>query len=319
VPAPPPALPIVIDTDPGVDDALALLLASASPEVEVLALTTVGGNSGLDRVTDNARRAAGVAWEGRPPPPIHRGLEGRLAAEEVHGADGLGGATLLLDAGAPRYPPAAPLADGGAVRALADLAAARPGELTIVALGPLTNVAAAIRECPEALAQVREIVIMGGAFQLAGNLGPVTEFNIAADPEAAKAVCDSGLPQRWIPLNVTEQCVLRRTELDALPDTRRARFTRDVIADYLGYHVAGYGEEACFLHDPLAVGAVIWPELLRCHSVRVDVETEGRVTRGMTLGDFRPPAYREARPANAFVALEVRAAEFVRRFLERLP
>jgi inosine-uridine nucleoside N-ribohydrolase len=311
-------IPVVIDTDPGVDDALALLLASASPEIEVLALTTVGGNTGLDRVTENARRVAAVAWPRRPP-PIYRGLDGAETAEEVHGIDGLGGATLLTDADGPRYPAAVPLEDGSAVRVLADLVGSRPGEVVVITLGPLTNLAAAIREFPAALAGVREIVIMGGAFQLAGNLGPVTEFNVAADAEAAKTVCDSGLPQRWVPLNVSEQCLLRRADLDALPNTPRARFVRDCIEVYLGYHVAGYGEQACFLHDPLAVGAVLWPELLRCHSVQVDVETEGRVTRGMTLADFRPPAYRPNRPANAFVALEVRAAEFVRRFLARLP
>jgi purine nucleosidase len=314
------ALPVVIDTDPGVDDALALLLAAASPELEVLAITTVAGNVTLDRATDNARRIATLAWEGREPPPIFRGrIGGDETAEEVHGVDGLGGAaTLVDDDDQPLYPATLQLAAGDAGTALISLVEAHPGEITLITLGPLTNLAEAIREAPSVMAQIREVVVMGGVFREAGNTTAVAEFNIYADPVAAQVVCDSGLPARWIPLDVTHRCKLTQEDLERLPATRRARFVRDALDWYMRYHQEGFGEMAAFLHDPLAVGAAIWPELLRTTHLRVDVETSGGLTQGMTVADFRPLAYQAGTPPNARVALEVDADEFVRRFLARL-
>lgn len=314
------ALPVVIDTDPGVDDALALLLAAASPELEVLAITTVAGNVSLDRATDNARRIAGVAWEGREPPTIYRGrVGGDETAEEVHGIDGLGGAATLTDAeGQPLYPASVPLASGDAVTALIALIADHPGEITLITLGPLTNLAEAIREAPRAMAQVREVVIMGGVFREAGNTTAVAEFNIHVDPASAQVVCDAGLPLHWIPLDVTHRCKLTEQDLDRLPNTRRARFVRHALHWYMQYHHQGFGEMAAFLHDPLAVGAAIWPELLQTTALRVDVETSGVLTQGMTVADFRPLPYHPETAPNARVALEVASQEFVCRFLARL-
>jgi purine nucleosidase/pyrimidine-specific ribonucleoside hydrolase len=316
----PDRTPVIIDTDPGVDDALALLLAAASPELEVLAVTTVGGNIGLDRATENARRIVSVAWEGRAPPPVHRGgVGGDETAEAVHGTDGLGGATALLsEDGAPLYPALVGLAPGDGPETLLSLARERPGEVTLITLGPLTNVAEALRRDYAALRGLKQVVIMGGAFREPGNTGPVAEFNVFVDPEAAQAVCDAGLPLKWAPLDVTHRCLLREEHLERLPDTRPARFARHVTDFYIRYHVGGYGEAACFLHDPLAVGAVIWPELLRAVPLRVNVETDGRFTRGMTVADFRPPAYRSPSRPNSEVCLEVDADRFVSRFLERL-
>jgi purine nucleosidase len=314
------ALPVVIDTDPGVDDALALLLAAASPELDVLAITTVAGNVSLDRATENARRIAAVAWEGREAPPIYRGrIGGEETAEEVHGIDGLGGAATLTDAeGRPLYPADVPLVEGDAVRALLSLVESQPGAITLITLGPLTNLAEAIREAPHVMAQIREVVVMGGVFREAGNTTAVAEFNIYVDPASAQVVCDSGLPVRWVPLDVTHRCKLTQEELARLPDTRRARFVRDALDWYMQYHSEGFGEMAAFLHDPLAVGAAIWPELLRSGELRVDVETAGALTLGMTVADFRPRAYQGSRTPNAKVALEVDHAEFARRFLTRL-
>lgn len=313
--------PVIIDTDPGVDDALALLLAASSPELEVLAVTTVAGNVSLDRATENARRVVALAWEDRTPPPIYRGAAGgEETAEEVHGIDGLGGAGLLVGPdGAPLYPPSAPLHEAAAVEAILAAVDRRPGEVTLVTLGPLTNVAQALREAPEVMRAVREIVIMGGVFREAGNTGPVAEFNVFADPVSAQAVCDCGLPLRWVPLDVTHRCTLRRDQVDALPERRRTPFIRHALEWYMRYHFEGFGEYAAFLHDPLAVGAVLWPELLEWTALRVDVETEGRLTRGMTVADFRPAAHRHgALPANAQVALGVNAPEFMSRFIRRL-
>jgi purine nucleosidase len=313
-------LPVVIDTDPGVDDALALLLAAASPELNVLAITTVAGNVTLDRATENARRIAAVAWEGREAPPIYRGrIGGDETAEEVHGIDGLGGAATLVDAeGDPHYPATIPLSSGDAVTALISLIEAHPGEITLITLGPLTNLAEAIREAPRVMTRVHEVVVMGGAFREGGNTTAVAEFNIYVDPASAQLVCDSGLPIRWVPLDVTHRCKLTRQDLDRLPDTRRTRFVRHALDWYMQYHYQGFGEMAAFLHDPLAVGAAIWPELLRTRKLRVDVETSGAHTRGMTVADFRPIPHQHETPPNAQVALEVDSDEFVRRFLARL-
>jgi purine nucleosidase len=316
----PASTPIIIDTDPGVDDALALLVAAASPELEVLGITTVGGNVGLDQATDNARRIVTIAWQGRTSPPIYRGAgDERESAEHVHGQDGLGGITAARDcAGQELFPLGPPVQSEAAHRAIGRLARSRPGAVTLVALGPLTNLAAALREDPEGTSHLREVVIMGGAFQVPGNAGPVTEFNVVADPVAAQVVCESGLPLRWIPLDVTHHCLLRASHLDQLPDTARGRLARAMLGRYVDYHHLGYGELACFLHDPAAIAAVVWPELFDTESLRVDVETLGTLTRGMTVADFRPEAYRSAAPANSRVSLSVRHEALVAYVAERL-
>lgn len=315
------ARPVLIDTDPGVDDALALFLAASSPELDVVAVTTVAGNVGVDLATENARRVVPLAWEGRPAPPIHRGAcGGEETAEHVHGIDGLGGAgSRLNDRREPLYPPTAPLAEGSAVDAMLRAAEIHGERLTLVTLGPLTNLAAALRAAPERMRRVGEVVVMGGVFREAGNVTAVAEFNIFVDPEAAQVVCDSGLNLRWIPLDVTHRCLLRRSDLLEMTDTRRCRFMRDALEWYMDHHQQGFGERAAFLHDPVAVGAVLWPELLELEAHRVDVETTGRLTRGMTLADFRPAGHRqEPRVPNARVALRVDAPEMVRRVLSRL-
>jgi len=316
----PERIPIIIDTDPGIDDALALLLAAGSPELEVLAVTTVGGNVTLDHATENAQRILPVAWGGRPAPPLYRGAAGGdETAEYVHGADGLGGVSLHRDEhGALRYPPVGALAPGAAHDAILSLADARPDEIILVTLGPLTNVAAALQHDPATMRRVREVVIMGGAFREPGNTGPVAEFNIFVDPEAAQIVCESGLPLRWIPIDVTHQCLLRHQQIEALTDSPRARFARAIAGFYMDYHYSGYGEYACFLHDPVAVAAVIWPELFHTEALRVDVETYGTLTRGMTVADFRPEAYRSAATPNGSVALGADHASLVARILGRL-
>lgn len=316
----PNRLPLIIDTDPGVDDALALLLAAGSPELEVLAVTTVGGNVTLDHATENAQRILPIAWDGGAVPPLYRGAAGGTeTAEYVHGADGLGGVSLHRDAaGELRYPATNPLAAGTAYEAILSLIAARPGEITLITLGPLTNVTAALQHDPVTMRQVKEVVIMGGAFREPGNTGPVAEFNIFVDPEAAQAVCDSGLPLRWIPVDVTHRCLLRRAQLECLSASPRAQFAQAIADFYMGYHYTGYGEYACFLHDPVAVAALLWPELFRTQALRVDVETYGSLTRGMTVADFRPAAYRSASRPNGVVALGVEAEPLVARIVERL-
>jgi inosine-uridine nucleoside N-ribohydrolase len=318
-PALPYPLPILIDTDPGVDDALALVFAAACPELEVVAVTTVAGNVDLEQATGNATRILPVAWEDFAP-PIYRGESGAgIAAHHVHGSDGLGGATRLTDArGAELYPPAAATVEPDAPGAILRLLRARPDEITVVALGPLTNLARAWERDPEALRLAREIVVMGGAFRELGNVTPAAEFNIHADPSAAAIIAGAGLPLRWVPLDVTHRCLLRQEHLDALPNTRRARFVRDITAEYIAHHHSGYAEIACILHDPVAVAAALWPELFRTERTRVEVETAGHLTLGVTVADLRAPAYRTWGTANADVCLEVDAETVVRRIAARL-
>jgi purine nucleosidase len=319
-PALPNRLPILIDTDPGVDDALALVFAAACPELEVVAVTTVAGNVSLEQATSNATRLLPVAWGDAAPPPIYRGESGAgIAAHHVHGSDGLGGATHLTDAhGKELYPSASATVEPDAPGAILRLLRARPDEITVVALGPLTNLARAWERDPEALRLAREIVVMGGAFCEPGNVTPAAEFNIHADPAAAAIIAGAGLPLRWVPLDVTHRCLLRQEHLDALPDTHRARFVRDITAEYIAHHHSGYAEVACILHDPVAIAAALWPELFRTERTRVEVETAGRLTLGATVADLRAPAYRTWGLANAEVCLGVDADTVVRRIAERL-
>jgi len=211
--------PVIIDTDPGVDDALALLLAAASPELEVLAVTTVAGNVSVEQATENAQRILPVAWSGRDAPPVYAGSgTAAISAEFVHGDDGLGGATRLRTAaGGALYPATAPVGPGDAAGALLSLAAARPQEITLIALGPLTNVAAALSRDAAGLRRLRRIVVMGGVFHEPGNATPVAEFNIFADPEAAQTVCDARIPLTWVPLDATHRCLLQSETLASSP------------------------------------------------------------------------------------------------------
>lgn len=311
-------LSLIIDTDPGVDDALALVFAAACPELEVLAVTTVAGNVDLEQATTNAQRILPVAWDGRTAPALFRGeAGGMLYAPHVHGSDGLGSASKLTDGGRDLYPAEAPVGED-AVPALLTILRNRPQEVTIVALGPLTNLARAWEREPDTLRQVREIVVMGGAFGEPGNVTPAAEFNIHHDPQAAAALAAAGLPLRWVPLDVTHRCLLRQEHLDALPNTRRAQFVRQITAEYMDHHRTGHGDDACYLHDPVAVAAALWPELFRTERTHVAVETAGDFTNGVTVADLRPAAYRPEYSTEAEVCLGVDADEVVRRIVERL-
>jgi purine nucleosidase len=179
-------------------------------------------------------------------------------------------------------------------------------------------VAAAFQQDPDTMLGVREVVIMGGAFRETGNTSPVAEFNIFADPEAAQVVCESGMRLRWTPLDVTQRCLLRPAHLDGLPETPRREFARAIASFYMDYHFRGYGEHACFLHDPVAVAAVIWPELFRSEPKRVDVEPFGALTRGMTVADFRRTANRTTVAPNSQVTLGVDHERLLERLVPRL-
>jgi len=248
---------ILIDTDPGLDDAVAILFALAHPGLDVLGLTTVGGNIGLDRTTRNALRLAALA--GRADLPVHAGADAPLSrptfpGEALHGADGLGGVAL---------PEPVSAAGNDAVGWLAEAIEAQPGHVTLCALGPLTNVARLLAERPAAARGLAGIVAMGGALGAAGNAGRGrAEFNLAADPEAAGAVLSAGLDVTLVPLDVTRQ--VRATP----SDTRRLNEAGAPVARAAGALIDAYfadrTAESRPLHDPLVPLFLLRPDLFGC-------------------------------------------------------
>lgn len=301
------SLPVVIDADPGVDDALALLYALASPELTIEAITVVSGNVGLPLGVRNALltlEASGVD----APPPVYAGADRPLRrdpldASHVHGADGLGGA-------AEGRKPSLGVQAEHAVDFLLRTLSARPGEVTLVALGPLTNLGAALVRDPAILRLARSVVVMGGSLS-AGNVTPAAEYNFYADPEAAKAVLTSGADLTVVGLDATRQALLTRERMERaeLPP-----FPRRLLEHYIAFFEGRRGMAACYLHDPLAVGTAADPSLVRTLALQADVETEGRLTRGMLVADRRE----NASEGPVRVAVEADAERFVGRFLERL-
>ena len=291
---------VILDCDPGHDDAIAILLADANPAIELVAITTVAGNQTLDRTTRNALRVCALA--GIDDVPVAAGCDRPLLRElvtaaEVHGESGLDGATLPE----PDRGPAA----AHAVDLIVETVMAAPGEITLVPIGPLTNVALALRREPRIASRVREVVLMGGSFTR-GNRTPAAEFNIFVDPEAAAVVFEAGWPLTMVGLDLTHQAratpeVVARIRAVGTPLT-------EAVTGLMTFYARAYPSSAGpAVHDPCAVACVIRPDLLRCRDAFVAVETEGRWTRGMTVTDFDG---RLDRPANARVATELDVAGF---------
>jgi inosine-uridine nucleoside N-ribohydrolase len=306
---------VLIDSDPGVDDALALLLAFSSPELRVEGLTTVAGNVSLELGSLNALKL--LDFLGIDDVPVVAGAAKPLLrkcrdASSIHGVTGLGGATLPEPSGR--------LDERSAVEFILEKVDERGGDLTLIPIGPLTNIAAAILARPSIVHETSGLVIMGGAFGLTpyghGNVSPVAEFNIWHDPEAAKIVFDSGIPITAIGLDVTKDPSNRLTEarfkeIEAM-DTKRASF----VADLCRHLIVRYGGVS--LHDPLAVAAVINPSLVQTERVAVEVETRGEVTLGMTLVDRRRTHRGASKEANVDACVSVDGPRFLDLIYERV-
>ncbi len=276
---------IIIDTDPGQDDAVAILLALASPDaVEVLGITCVAGNVPLDLTTRNARVCCELA--GQPevkvfagcPRPVARPL---ITAEHVHGQTGLDGYDLPE--------PQMALQPGDAVDFIIDTLRAEPeGTVTLCTLGPLTNIATAFARAPEIVARVQQLVMMGGAYFEVGNITPAAEFNIFVDPEAAKAVFASGVPLVVMPLDVTHKAltspgwIARMAELGTEPGRAVAGWT----GFFERFDMQKYGSDGAPLHDPCVIAYVIEPGLFEGRFVNVEIETGSELTLGMTVTDW---------------------------------
>jgi purine nucleosidase/pyrimidine-specific ribonucleoside hydrolase len=292
-----PPHPVLLDCDPGHDDAIAILLAAGRRDaVDLRAVTTVGGNADLGKVTYNARRVMTLA--GLRDVPVAAGAAGPLGGDalvtalDVHGESGLDGA--------PMPEPAMELDPRGAV----ELMAAR-GPATVVATGPLTNVALLLERAPEA---VRDIVWMGGSTGR-GNTRPYAEFNAFVDPEAAAAVFASGVPLTMVGLNLTHQALATPQVVDRLAaiGNEAARTAVGWLGFFADTYRELYGLPGPPVHDPCALAAVIEPELLRSVDAYVAIETEGRHTRGATVVDLHG---RLGEPPNARVALELDVVGF---------
>ncbi|HTR81491.1 MAG TPA: nucleoside hydrolase [Bacteroidota bacterium] len=320
--------PILLDVDAGVDDTLAIMFALLSPSLDVRAITTVAGNAPvhfctrnvlltLDRLSPFVSSIPPVA-QGTPK-PLRRKL---FTALDVHGPDGIGGAAALYS-----KPVIRPIR-AGAVETILAVVERNP-DLTIVATGPLTNIAVAMKKNFRAMRRVREIVVMGGAFKGSWNTGPAAEFNFYVDPDAADYVLHSEVPVRLIPLNVTEQCFLTPRDLRAIAEPSLRKYVEAVTRFYFQFHRRSLGIAGGYLHDPLAVAAVAHPALLESEEGYVYVETKGMYARGLSL--FHPPldVRKEAelpawvktaqrRPPSVRVATGVDASSFKRKFLDTL-
>ncbi len=308
--------PVLIDTDTGVDDAMALVLALNSPELSVKAITTVAGNIDVTQCTRNVERMLDLLnVEARPivaegaSRPLRLPL---VKAAEVHGKDGLGDVPAFL-------PRARTLKHPRAIETILRCCGQYGSRLTIVAIGPLTNLALAWKKNPRGMRKVGRIVTMGGAIRVPGNTGPVAEFNYFVDPHAAHIILNSGIPVTVIPLDVTHQVVVMRRDMERRAKRRAGRVATAILKfteSYMRYHLDTQGFNGGYLHDPMAVAVAINPRLVRTRKVHIDVESKGAFTRGMTVTDLRE--HDDPSQTAVDVAVAIDRERFLRLFHDRL-
>jgi len=303
---------IILDTDPGIDDALALFLALASPEVTLEAITTVSGNVGVEQTTRNALTLLTLANHTTIPvaagsaQPLVRVL---VDAAHVHGNNGLGNVRLPE--------PTCAAVEQHAVDLIIEKIMSNPGEITLVPIGPLTNIALAVRREPRIAQRVRDVVIMGGALRVPGNVTPTAEFNIFADPHAAHVVFHAGWPLRLVSLDATSQVALEPQQIEAL--AARSGKVTTAIKDMLHYYFTVFGPKhgstAFHMHDPLCLAAAFQPDLITWESAYVDVELAGTLTLGETVA-YSQSASDHA--PNMLFSTGVDGPRFTKMFLERI-
>ena len=343
----PERVPLILDVDTGIDDSLALLYAAASPEADLLAVTCVSGNTDARSVARNTRAVLELA--GRADVEVALGREVPLVrpletTPETHGPQGLGYAELPA--------PSRPLSDRHAVDVILEAVRERPGEVTLVTIGPMTNLAIAVLREPALPRLLRAYVYMGGAFGASGNTTPTTEWNVHCDPDAARIVhrawtaaieADSTVPRALgLGLNVTERAQIGTDHIVRLarragstPDDSLAlargedpmrpvhsvagnpivRYLADALRFYFEYHAEHDGFYGAHIHDPLAVAATLDRALVSATAMAVDVETTGELTTGMTIAD---PRRLTRRPANVDVVTDADIPAFLDRLVERI-
>lgn len=304
---------IIVDTDPGQDDALAILLALASPELEVLGFIGVAGNVPLDLTTRNIRVVCELA--GRTEVPVFAGAKQPLkralvTAEHVHGSTGLDGAVLPE--------PSMELQSQNGVDFLIETVLNRPeNSVTLCSLGPLTNLALALQKEPRIAPRIQELVMMGGGFFAGGNITPAAEFNIFVDPDAAKIVFESGIPITMFPLDCTHQALTSTARIASF----RALNSRvgDACAGWLEFFERfdedKYGTDGGPLHDPNVIAYLLQPDIYGSRFINVEVETESQLTLGMTVADWWRVSGKEP---NVTYVRDVDADAFYKLLLERI-
>ena len=305
------AIPVIIDCDPGHDDAIALLLALASPELEVIGITTVAGNVTLEKTTKNALKVLELA--GRTEVPVAAGAARPLfrelrTATDVHGESGLDGPVLPEPAIQPL-----PI---HAVDFLGDKILGSPEPLTLIPIGPLTNIAALLNRYPEVIGHIERIVLMGGAINT-GNVTPAAEFNIYVDPEAAHRVFHSGLDVTMVGLEVTHQALLNGVHAERLRSTGPiGKFVAELLDFFLANYPRHFDREAgAPIHDAVAIAHLIWPYLMQTEETFVTVETQSELNRGRTVVDRW---HVTGENTNAHVGIELDGGRFAELLLERL-
>ena len=304
---------IIIDTDPGQDDAVALLLALASPELQILGVTAVAGNVPLGLTERNARKICELA--GRPDIPVYAGairpmVRQLVTAEHVHGKTGLDGPDLPE--------PAMPLSEAHAVDFIVEtLMAHEPGTVTLCTLGPLTNIALALIRDPRIAPRIKQIVLMGGGFFEGGNVTPAAEFNIYVDPHAADVVFRSNIPIVMMPLDVTHKALTTARRVAAFRElgTRVGIATAEMLEFFERFDEEKYGSDGGPLHDPCVIAYLLEPGLFRGRNCNVSVETTSELTMGMTVVDWWGVS---DRPKNALVMRDIDSDRFFALLVERL-
>lgn len=304
---------IIIDTDPGQDDAFAILLALGSTELEVVGVTAVAGNVPVSKTEWNARRVLELG--GRPDIRVAPGcsrpmVKALFTAEYVHGDSGLEGCDLPE--------PSMPALDMHAIDFLIDRLMAEPeGEITLCPLGPLTNIAMAMVKEPRIIGRIREIVLMGGGYFEGGNTTPAAEFNIFVDPHAAHVVFTSGVPLTMVPIDCTYKALMTPAWLEELRalGTQTAREAAGMASFYQAYGNQKFGTDSYPLHDPCVIGYLLRPDLFQGRTCHVEIETTSPTTLGMTVVDWWNVT---KRPTNCHVLRDLDNPAFYALMLERI-
>lgn len=314
---------MIIDTDGGVDDALAIVMALNSDHIDLKAITVLAGNIDVHQAAKNVLRVINIVGPEQTP-LVAKGCTQPLVnppfnAAGIHGADGLGELHQFKQAdGSPRYPElTVEPSSEDAIAVLLNAAQEYGSDLTIVALGPLTNLATALERDAATLQKVGRIVIMGGAVKVSGNISAAAEFNFFVDPHAAQVVMESGIPLTLVGLDVAMKAPLARKEVETYAQknpSNVSQFIVDCTGIYMAFYRDNEGFHGCYLHDPLAVGVAIDPSLVTTEPVYMVVETEGRFTSGMSLADLRDRRDEATFPPNVDACLGVDTERFLELF-----